>query len=106
MIDLDDNNRAQLSQFTKDLGNKLLNYYEKYSRMINEQRCENLRLQYEIGYLIKDKNSLKHDIKNLSNSITKFEKLLGINTNCDDCNNKSENIENIIYRNKTKPNFK
>lgn len=45
----------ELSKFTKDTGNKLLNSYEHYSNLINKQRCENLRLQNEINLLIKEK---------------------------------------------------
>lgn len=102
LIELDENGRAELSRFTKDSGNKLLNSYERYSKLINEQRCENLRLQYEIGNLVKDKNSIKHDIKNLQNAVQKLETYLGVSSNSEDCVAKSDRLENAIFENKTK----
>lgn len=93
----------ELSKFTKDTGNKLLNSYEHYSNLINKQRCENLRLQNEINLLIKEKNSLKHDVKNLIYATDKLETFLGVSTNSNDCTVKSEKLENAIFENKTKP---
>jgi hypothetical protein len=101
LIELDENGRAELSRFTKDSGNKLLNSYERYSKLINEQRCENLRLQYEIGNLVKDKNTIKHDIKNLQNAVQKLETYLGVSSS-EDCVAKSDRLENAIFENKTK----
>lgn len=93
----------ELSKFTKDTGNKLLNSYEHYSNLINKQRCVNLRLQNEINLLIKEKNSLKHDVKNLIYATDKLETFLGVSTNSNDCTVKSEKLENAIFENKTKP---
>lgn len=93
----------ELSKFTKDTGNKLLNSYEHYSNLINKQRCENLRLQNEINLLIKEKNSLKHDVKNLIYATDKLETFLGVSTNNNDCTVKSDKLENAIFENKTKP---
>lgn len=103
LVDLDENSRAELSKFTKGLGNRLLNSYEKYSKCINDQRCENLRLQCEINNLVKEKNSLNHDAKNLDNAIKKIEKFLGVDTLNIDCNEKNKKIENAIFDEKTKP---
>lgn len=102
-MDLDIDSRADLSKFTKDSGNKILNSYELYSKAINDQRCENLRLQNEINILVKEKNSLKHEVKNLSNSCEKIEKFLGVPSGTNDCTAKSEKLENAIFFNKTKP---
>jgi len=101
-LDLDEINRAELSSFTKEVGNKLLNSYERHAKRINDQRCENLRLQLEINYLVKEKNGLDHDLKNLTNTIGKLEKYLGVKVINDDCNEKNARIEQAMFENKTK----
>jgi len=76
---LEDNFREDLSAITKEMGNKIISDYDNYASSINEQKCENLRLQEEIYTLTSEKNSLKHDIKLLINSVKRLENLLGVN---------------------------
>ena len=76
--DIEVNCREELSEITKDFGNKIISSYEAYSQAINDQRCENLRLQFEIANLIKEKNSLRHDVRNLVTSVRRLETFLGV----------------------------
>ena len=63
---------------TKDIGNMIISTYENLAQAINEQRCENLKLQMEAANLNKEKNTLRHDIKNLIISVRKMEAFLGV----------------------------
>lgn len=58
-----------------------MNYYEEKSSQINEQRSENLRLQLELSSLVKEKNSIQHEVRNLLGNLKKMEEFLGID--CD-----------------------
>ena len=71
--------------------------------MINDQRCENLRLQYEISQLVKEKNSLNHSYKNLKSAVEKMEIYLGVSPDFIDCTERSKKTEDAIFENNTKP---
>ena len=75
---LEENFREDLSNLTKDLGSRLLSDYDNYAAAINEQKCENLRMQEEIYTLTSEKNNLKHEVKLLINSVKRLESLLGV----------------------------
>jgi predicted nucleic acid-binding Zn-ribbon protein len=75
---LDELGREELSAVTKDIGNKIIFMYDNLAASINDQRCMNLHLQMEIANLTKEKNSLRHEIKNLSVSVKKMETQLGV----------------------------
>lgn len=70
--------REHLSNEAKDFGNQLINKYEELASEVNLQRSTNLGLHMEIANLIKDKNSLRHDIKVLFEHVKKLEVLLGV----------------------------
>ena len=70
--------REHLSNEAKDFGNKLINKYEDLAQEVNLQRSTNLGLQLEIANLLKDKNTLRHDIKVLFEQVKKLEVLLGV----------------------------
>ena len=55
--------REHLSNEAKDFGNQLINKYEELASEVNLQRSTNLGLQLEINVLVKEKNTLRHDIK-------------------------------------------
>lgn len=78
LIDIDESTRAKLSQITKEIGNTILNFYEEKSMQINDQRSENLKLQLELSSLIKEKNSIQHEVRNLLSSVRKMEGFLGV----------------------------
>lgn len=81
LIDIDETSRAKLSSITREIGNTVLNFYEEKSQQINDQRSENLKLQLELANLLKEKNSIEHQVKNLHSSIKKLEEFLGIDPN-------------------------
>jgi len=74
---IDEVTREGLSGVAKDFGNSIIFEYEHLAKQINEQRCENLRLQMEIATLIKEKNSIRHEMKNLYHQVKKLEVCLG-----------------------------
>lgn len=78
MDKIDNTSKEDLSQVTKDIGNMIISTYESLSQAINEQRCENLKLQMDVASLNKEKNTLRHDIKNLIISVRKLENFLGV----------------------------
>jgi hypothetical protein len=85
---IDEKSRENLSNVTKEIGNKIIFIYDNLANAINDQRCENLRLQSEIASLTKEKNSLKHEIKNLVHSLKKLELFMGVE--------EDPNFENMI----------
>jgi len=78
IADIDNKSIENLSTFTKEFGNKVIFVYENMANAINDQRCENLKLQAEIANISREKNSLKHQIKSLVHSIKKLEVFLGV----------------------------
>lgn len=85
--------RQDLSGIAKDFGNSLINKYEELAEKINEDRCENLRLQLEIASLIKERNSLRHEIKELFAQTKRLEVLLGVTPD-----EKFEKDNNDVYK--------
>ena len=71
-------NKDNLVEQTKDIGNNIITLYDILTVSINEQRSENLRLQLELTNLNKEKNSVRHEIKNLARYIKKVEQHLGV----------------------------
>jgi hypothetical protein len=78
LIKLDETSREDLSALTKDLGNQIIGMYENLETYINDQRCENLRLQLEIETLNKEKNTLRFEIKNMITAVRKLENFMGV----------------------------
>ncbi len=72
--------REYLSNEAKDFGNNLINKYEELAQQVNLQRSNNLGLQMEIANLMKEKNTLRHDIKLLFEQVKKLEVILGVKT--------------------------
>jgi len=83
--------RQELSNAAKDFGNQLISKYEELAEKVNEERCENLRLQMEIANLIKEKNTLRHDLKVLFSQTRKLEVILGVKPD--------PKFENIVNQN-------
>jgi hypothetical protein len=75
---IDDKSRENLSNVTKEIGNKIIFIYDNLAAAINDQRCENLRLHSEIGTITKERNSLKNEIKNLAYAIKRIEVFMGV----------------------------
>ncbi len=75
---LDEVGREELSAVTKEIGNKIIFIYDNLASSINDQRCLNLHFQMEIANLTKEKNSLRHQVKNLTVSVKKMETILGV----------------------------
>ena len=73
-----ENFSEDLSNITKEFGSKMLSDYDNFAAAINEQKCENLRMQEEIYTLMSEKNNLKHEIKLLINSLNRVENFLGV----------------------------
>lgn len=88
---IDETCRENLSAITKEIGNKILFMYDNLASSINEQRCINLHIQSEIANMTKEKNSLRHDIKNVAISIKKLETFLGVDPD--------PKFENLINKN-------
>ncbi len=75
---IDETTREELSAVTKEIGNKIIFLYDNLATSINDQRCINLHLQMEIANMTKEKNTLRHDIKNLTIGVKKLETQLGV----------------------------
>lgn len=71
-------NKEKLIELTKEIGNNIIQLYDQLNNCINDQRSENLRLQLEITNWNKEKNSLRHEIKKLSQITKKLEEHLGV----------------------------
>jgi hypothetical protein len=91
---LDESSREDLSAVTKDIGNKIIFMYDNLATSINEQRCLNLHFNMEITNMNKEKNTLRHEIKNLTLSIKNMETLLGVDSDPKFDNLTSQNIFN------------
>lgn len=75
---IDEKSREDLSTVTKEIGNKIIFLYDNMAASINDQRSENLHLQLELANLTKEKNTLRHEIKNLIHGVRKMEIFLGV----------------------------
>ena len=82
-VEIDERTREELSKITKETGNNILSSYEAYAQAINDQRSENLRLQMEVANLSKEKNSLKHDLRNSVTAIRRLESFMGVKPDLD-----------------------
>ena len=75
---IQENFNEYLSKIAKEFGSMMLSDYDNFAAAINEQKCENLRMQEEIYTLNSEKNYLKHERKLLINSVNRLENLLGV----------------------------
>ena len=78
LIDINDEGKIELSNIAKDLSNKIVYIYDNLVTCINEQRSENLKLQFELAKASKEKNELKHEVELLTEAVRKLEVALGI----------------------------
>ncbi len=75
---IDEIAREDMSEVTKEIGNKIIFMYDNIAVLINEQRSINLLLQTEMTTLNKENSGLKHEIKNVALHIKKMETFLGV----------------------------
>jgi hypothetical protein len=75
---IDETTKEGLSNVTKELGNKIILFYDNLTELINQQRCVNLQLQLEINNLNKEKNSMRNELRTLVSSVKKLETVLGV----------------------------
>lgn len=75
----EEDNKDDISNTTKEVANKIVYIYDNLCTAINEQRCENLKLQLELTNLTKEKNSLRYDVDTLTESVRLLENVLGVN---------------------------
>ena len=78
LIEINDEGKVELSNIAKDISNKVVFIYDNLVTAINEQRCENLKLQLEISNITKEKNNLRHEVELLTEAVRKLEVSLGV----------------------------
>ena len=78
LIEINDEGKVELSNIAKDISNKIVYIYDNLVTAINEQRCENLKLQLEISNITKEKNNLRHEVELLTEAVRKLEVSLGV----------------------------
>jgi hypothetical protein len=78
LIEINDEGKVELSNIAKDISNKVIYIYDNLVTAINEQRCENLKLQLEISNITKEKNNLRHEVELLTDAVRKLEVSLGV----------------------------
>ena len=78
LIEINDEGKIELSNIAKDISNKIIYIYDNLVTAINEQRCENLKLQLEISNITKEKNNLRHEVELLTEAVRKLEVSLGV----------------------------
>ena len=78
LVDINDEGKVELSNIAKDISNKIVYIYDNLVTAINEQRCENLKLQLEISKITKEKNNLRHEVELLTEAVRKLEVSLGV----------------------------
>ena len=81
LIEINDEGKVELSNIAKDISNKIVYIYDNLVTAINEQRCENLKLQLEISKITKEKNNLRHEVELLTEAVRKLEVSLGVEQN-------------------------
>ena len=81
LIEINDEGKVELSNIAKDISNKIIYIYDNLVTAINEQRCENLKLQLEISNITKEKNNLRHEVELLTEAVRKLEVSLGVEQN-------------------------
>lgn len=84
---IDESTREDLTEITKDVGNKIIFMYDSMSVLINEQRSINLLLQTELSSMTKENAGLKHEIRNVAMKLKKLETFMGV-----DADSKFENF--------------
>ena len=67
-----------MSNIAKDISNKIIYIYDNLVTAINEQRCENLKLQLEISKITQEKNNLRNEVELLTEAVRKLEVSLGV----------------------------
>lgn len=75
---IDETTKEGLSNITKELGNKIILFYDNLTELINQQRSVNLQLQLEINNHNKEKNTMRNELRNLVTSVKKLENVLGV----------------------------
>ena len=75
---IDESSREDLTEITKDVGNKIIFMYDNMSVLINEQRSLNLLIQTELSGMTKENAGLKHEIRNVAMHLKKIETFLGV----------------------------
>ena len=78
LIEINDEGKIELSNIAKDISNKIVYIYDNLVTAINEQRCENLKLQLEITKMTKEKNNLRNEVELLTEAVRKLEVSLGV----------------------------
>ena len=78
LIEINDEGKVELSNIAKDVSNKIVYIYDNLVTAINEQRCENLKLQLEVTKITKEKNNLRHEVELLTEAVRKLEVSLGV----------------------------
>ena len=78
LVDINDEGKIELSNIAKDISNKIVYIYDNLVTAINEQRCENLKLQLEITKMTKEKNNLRNEVELLTEAVRKLEASLGV----------------------------
>ena len=78
LIEINDEGKIDLSNIAKDISNKIVYIYDNLVTAINEQRCENLKLQLEITKMTKEKNHLRNEVELLTEAVRKLEVSLGV----------------------------
>ena len=78
LIEINDEGKVELINIAKDISNKIVYIYDNLVTAINEQRCENLKLQLEISKITKEKNNLRHEVELLTEAVRKLEVSLGV----------------------------
>ena len=79
LIEINDEGKIELSNIAKDISNKIVYIYDNLVTAINQQRCENLKLQLEITKMTKEKNNLRNEVELLTEAVRKLEVSLGVN---------------------------
>ena len=78
LIEINDEGKIELSNIAKDISNKIVYIYDNLVTAINDQRCQNLKLQIELSKASKEKNNLKHEVEMLTEAVRKLEVSLGV----------------------------
>ena len=78
LIEINDEGKIELSNIAKDISNKIIYIYDNLVTAINEQRCENLKLQLEISKITQEKNNLRNEVELLTEAVRKLEVSLGV----------------------------
>lgn len=89
MNEIENLNKENLIEVTKEIGNNIITLYDNLTISINEQRSDNLRLQLEVTNMNKEKNSLRHEIKKVAQFTKKLEQHLGVDSD--------QKFDNLVF---------